>query len=194
MQQAIVHMDLTSFRGRPGESQFWERPRGDKQLALDHANQARELFRAVGNPVGEAYALHYMGWLVADLDKPDLAREYCETARTLFDIHNDRTGEASTLACMGYINEQDGQHHHAIRRYEQALALFSKIDNTADSAQALDLLGYPHMALGQEEQARRVWEEAFALYRQQGRVEEADRLRQRLDDLDQRAQVSLLND
>jgi tetratricopeptide (TPR) repeat protein len=190
-QQAMVHMALAWFLGRPGENRFREQTSAaDKQRALEHAGHSLELFRAVGNPVGEAYALDHLGWLVADLDSPDLARKHCEASLALFRIHNDRTGEANALACMGYIDHRAGQHHQAIRHYEQALALFANVDNTADSAYTLDHLGHPHIALDQNEQARTAWREASALYQQQGLVEEADRVRRRLDHLDQCAQVS----
>jgi tetratricopeptide (TPR) repeat protein len=192
-QQAIVHMALAWFLGRPGESRPPEQPAGDAQAALEHAGRSLELFRAVDNPVGEAYALQHIGWLVADLDKPDLAREHCHAALSLFGTHDDRAGEAETLACLGYLDHQQGRHHQAIRHYERALALLGDIDNTADSAHTLDHLGHPYLALGRHEQARMAWRAAFELYQRQGRVEEACRVRRRLDNLDQRAQVSPLN-
>jgi tetratricopeptide (TPR) repeat protein/transcriptional regulator with XRE-family HTH domain len=192
-QQAIVHMALAWFWGRPEESQFLEQPVGDKERALDHAGQSLELFRAIGNPVGEGYALHHMSWLVADLGKPELAREHCEGALTLFRIHNDRTGEGNALVCMGHIDHQGGAHQQAIRHYEQALAMFGDIGNTAESAFTLDQLGHPHIALGQDEQARTVWRAAFEFYRQQGVIEAADSVRRRLDDLDRCARPSPVN-
>ena len=51
-------------------------------------------------------------------------------------------------------------------------------------------LGHSHVALGQREQARTVWREALELYRQQGREEDAARVEQQLDDLDDHADAN----
>jgi tetratricopeptide (TPR) repeat protein len=182
-QQAVTHLKLAWFRGQLGDP-FSEQPSEHNRQALDHAGKSLELFRAIGNPVGEAYALDHMALLVARLGNLDLARGHCDAALALFRTHNEPMGQASSSESMGYIDHHDGHHSRAIGHYRHALALLAELGNTGDAAHMLDQLGDPYLALGQRERARVVWREALELYRQQGRVEELNRVQWRLDGLD----------
>ncbi|MBW4721339.1 AfsR/SARP family transcriptional regulator [Saccharothrix obliqua] len=158
--------------------------RGDDRKALQHAQHTLDLFRSLDQPVGEAAALTMTGWLAARLGDHDTARDHCRRALELHRHHHNVEGEASTLDSLGWIAHHTGNHHQAIDHYHQALALFRAIDHNSEVANTLDHLGHPHAVLGQPDHAREVWREALRLYREQGRDDDADRVRRQLDDID----------
>ncbi|GAB2962574.1 AfsR/SARP family transcriptional regulator [Saccharothrix stipae] len=161
----------------------WER-RGDHRQALAHATRALELYRALGEPVGEANALSGVAWFASRLGDFDAAREHCRAALSLYDRHHDPEGEANNLDTLAWVDHRTGRHADAVRRHERAIALFRDHGYAYRAADALDHLGHPHVALGDHDRARAVWREALELYRQQGRDDDADRVRRQLDELD----------
>jgi DNA-binding SARP family transcriptional activator/tetratricopeptide (TPR) repeat protein len=173
--QALTHRAL----GRA-----WEL-RGDDRQALNHARRALDLYRDLHQPVWEARTLNAVGWFAARLGDYDTAREHCQAALTLHRHHHDPEGETSTLDSLGYIDHHSGHHTQAINHYHHALTVRRDLGHTYQVADTLDRLGHPHAALGQTEQARTVWRQALQLYRQQGRHDDAHRVQQQLDALDQ---------
>jgi tetratricopeptide (TPR) repeat protein len=119
------------------------------------------------------------------LGEYDTARTHCQAALTLCRDHYPE-GEAGTLDSLGYIAHHTGHHQQALGYYQQALILFRSVGYTSEVAATLDNLGHPHVALGEYEHARVVWLEALQLYQEQG-GEDAYRVQQQLDDLDNRA-------
>ncbi|MET8850851.1 BTAD domain-containing putative transcriptional regulator [Amycolatopsis sp. NPDC004625] len=176
-EQALAHHQL---------ARAWER-REDNARALEHATRALELCRALGRPEWEANALNGVGWHASRLGDHDTARAHCQAALTLHRRHGNSGGEADTLDSLGYIDHHTGHHDRAVDHYRQALTLFRRLGNTYESAATLDRLGHPYVALGRPDQARVVWREAAELYGAHGRDADADRVRQRLDTLDEHA-------
>ncbi|QUQ66256.1 SARP family transcriptional regulator [Kutzneria sp. CA-103260] len=158
--------------------------RDDARQALDHAAQALDLFRVVGQPVWEADALNAVGWYAARVGQYDRARDHCQAALTLNRRHHNPEAEANTLDSLGYIAHHRGDHQESVSFYRQALTLFHDLGNAYEAANTLDNLGFPHVASGDRDQARAAWREAVELYRQQGRDEDASRVQSRLDSLD----------
>jgi DNA-binding SARP family transcriptional activator/Tfp pilus assembly protein PilF len=157
----------------------WER-KGDDRPALRHAHRAFELYRSVGESTGEADTLSMVGWHAARLGDYDSAREHCEAALALHRQRGNPTGESDTLASLGYIAHHTAHHEQAIELYQQALALLRAIGNSNQAATTLDYLGQAHAAHGDRKRARAVWREALELYQSQGRVENAEQVRQLL--------------
>ncbi|WP_228122201.1 AfsR/SARP family transcriptional regulator [Saccharothrix syringae] len=174
--QAATHYDLALAWGA----------RGDDRRALDHARRAVELYRQVDRPVWEAVALNATGWYAARLGDHDTAREHCRAALALNREHHHPDGEADTLDSLGWIDHRTGRHREAVGHYHRALDLYRTLGNTYMAANTLDGLGHPHLALGEHDLAREAWREALALYREQGRDDDAERVRRQLDDLDRR--------
>ncbi|MFJ7211832.1 BTAD domain-containing putative transcriptional regulator [Amycolatopsis sp. NPDC098790] len=156
---------------------------GDDRRAVDHARSAVDLYRTLGRPVWEAHALNVLGWFDARLGNFGTARAHCSAALTLLRRHHHPNGEAATLDSLGYIAHRVGEHRQAVDHYEQALTLFRTLDDAYEVAKTLDGLGHPHAALGQHDQARKAWQEALALYREQGRDDDAERVRRQLDNV-----------
>jgi DNA-binding SARP family transcriptional activator/Tfp pilus assembly protein PilF len=161
----------------------WEL-RGDDRRALIHARRALDHYRTLDHPVWEAMALNTVGWHAARLGDLDTARDHCLAALSLHQDHHDIASKANTLDSLGFIAHRAGHHQHAIDYYDQAVALYRTLSYAYRLADTLDNAGHPHAALGQHEQARKVWREALELYREQGRDEDAARVRRQLDDLD----------
>ena len=156
---------------------------GDDRQAMSHARLSLDLFRTLGNPVWEARALNAVGWYAAQLDDHDTARDHCQAALALYRRHHDAEGEAATLDSLGYIDARNGRHDDAVDHYLRALTLYRTAGNATGAAEALDRLGQSHLAVGRADEARAMWLEALGQYREQGRDADADRVRQRLDDL-----------
>lgn len=153
---------------------------GDDQQALTHSLLSLELTRALGNPVWEAGALNGVGWYAARLGDHDRAREHCQAALAIHRAHHDPAGEAGVLDSLGYIAHHAGHHEEAITRYQESLALQRDLIYDYGIAEALAGLGAPHAALGQHTEARTAWQEALEIYEQQGRTEEAKRIKDQL--------------
>ena len=160
----------------------WEQQHNERQ-SLEHAAAALNLRRALGQPVGEAEALNQTGWYLALSGEFDAARTHCEAALAILRRHNVPSGEAATLDSLGYIAHHGGHHQQAVKYCQEALAVLASLGDVVHTADVLDTLGHPHAALGQYEQARVAWQEALELYREQGRDQSADRVRQQLDTL-----------
>ncbi|MFC3892903.1 BTAD domain-containing putative transcriptional regulator [Lentzea rhizosphaerae] len=183
LAQAVRHHDLVEqAHTHRALAAAWGR-RGDDQRAMDHARHALDLHRTLDQPVLEAEALNAVGWFAARTGDADTARDHCHAALALHRQHHNPAGEANTLDSLGFIEHLTGDHHQAVNHYHQALTLRRALGYAYRVADTLDSMGRPHLALGQHERAREVWEEALELYREQGRDEDAARVRRRLDAL-----------
>ena len=160
----------------------WERW-GDDRKALHHARRALNLYRMLDEPIWEANALNQVGWYAAHLGDYDTAREHCEAALTLHRRHDNPDGEANTQDSLGYIDHHTGDHERAIEHYEQALTLYRGLGNTYQYANTLEGLGHPYAALHQRDRARAVWRKALELYTDQGRSDDAKRVRRYIEAL-----------
>ena len=175
LQQATTHLMFMGFRF--GAEDF--------RNALHHAVRARELFRQLGNPVGEGHALSGSGWALANLGEYDEAREHCEAAISLFRRHRSPQPESDVLDSLGYISYRTGEYVKAVEYGERAVGLMRSLGETNEFlAAALDRLGQSHVALDHVDQARDVWQAALDLYRRCGRDEGVRRMQRRLATLD----------
>jgi tetratricopeptide (TPR) repeat protein len=156
----------------------------DGRRALEHARQALDLYRGLGQSIAEGNALNAVGWYAARVQEYDVGREHCRAALAIFERHQDIDGQAQTLDSLGYIEHHSGRHHGAIRTYRRAISLYRDLDNAYEAADTLARLGHPHLATGRRDQAEAVWREASELYRRQGRDEEAEEVERLLDALE----------
>ncbi|MCX2946762.1 AfsR/SARP family transcriptional regulator [Lentzea sp. NEAU-D7] len=193
-EEAIDHLDqaleLTVLHDDPTEQAHTHRvlafawgERGDDRQALDHARHALDLHRTLRHPAWEGDALNSVGWYAARLGEFDTARDHCLAALELNRRHHYAEGEAGVHESLGFIAHRTGDHRQAVEHYRQALVLLRALGYTYGVADTLDRAGHPHAALGQSREAREVWQEALELYEEQGREDDAERVRRQLDDL-----------
>ncbi|GAB2810080.1 AfsR/SARP family transcriptional regulator [Lentzea nigeriaca] len=179
-EQAHTHLILTYVR------EGW----GDSRKALEHARQALDHYQSLGNPLWEAEALNAAGWCAAQLGDLDSARDHCGAALALQRHHRFTEGEATTLDSLGLIAHRAGDHRQALDHYDEALARYRTLGNAYQVANTLENLGHPHAAIGQDDQARKTWQEALELFREQGRDNDAERVRRQLDALEERSHTA----
>ena len=170
-QQARTHQML-------GWARHW---RGDRRLALEHAERALVLHDRLDQPVLRADTLNQIGWYAARLGDHDTAHDRFRAALPLHRRHHNPDGEATALDGLGYTSHVHGRHRDAVRHYEQALALRRRLGHTYGAADILERLGHAHAALGEPEQAGHAWREAVSRCEEQGRDQDADRIRRLLE-------------
>lgn len=156
--------------------------RSEYGRALDHAKAALPHYEKTGNKMLIALAHSNIGHCAAEVGDTEQGRLSAVTALELLHDLGDRHGEASALDTLAHVEHQSGDHEAAIRHYEHAVELYRAEDDDYATANTLTRLGHTHLAAGQRHRAAEVWRQAVGLLEQQGRDDEAARLRERLAD------------
>ncbi len=156
----------------------------DTDRAQHHARHAIAAARALDKPNWEAQALSTGAWLCVLQRDYESAREHCQASLALYRAQDDPTDVAGMLHALGFIESETGNHSLAVRHYDEAAVLYHSLGHRYLLADTLERIGNPCLVLGQAERAATAWREAVELYRQQGRDEDADRVRQQLEALD----------
>jgi tetratricopeptide (TPR) repeat protein len=131
--------------------------------ALDHAEQAYELFRAAGHERGQAYALNATGWYRALAGDYVRALADCQQAVVLNQQSGDQAGEAFAIDSVGYAQHRLGQHASAVDSFQRAIDLFHDIGERHGASISLTHLGESQHARGDTAAARAAWEQALAI-------------------------------
>ncbi|WP_329064300.1 AfsR/SARP family transcriptional regulator [Amycolatopsis sp. NBC_01480] len=175
--------DLNQARAHFELARAWEQQQGDAK-AVKHAKHALRLHRVIGDAVWEARSLNQVGWYSARFGDYEQARAHCEAALALHRALDDPEAEAHTLDSLGYIAHHAGRPATAVEHYEQAVHLFRGLGEAYQEADTLAALGNSYRALGRGDSARSVWQQAAEQYRDQGRHDDAKRIRRDLAALD----------
>ena len=138
---------------------------GDRRYrdAIEHSGKACELFRAVGNPAGEAGVVNNIGWFHLQLGEYEEALPFIRQAVRAFRDLGDRHGEAVALDTLGWTQHHLGYPTLAMTCLRQALSAVREFGDRRVQAGILSNLGDVHDAVGQTEAARRDWAEALHL-------------------------------
>ncbi|MGW6442962.1 BTAD domain-containing putative transcriptional regulator [Lentzea sp. NPDC055074] len=150
--------------------------------AFEHAKAALPHYEKTGNKMLIAMAHSNIGHCAAEVGDTEQGRLAAATALELLHDLGDRHGEASVLDTLAHVEHQSGNHAAAIVHFDRAVELYRAEDDDYATANTLIRLGRTHVAAGQPGRAAEVWRHALALLEQQGRGEEADELRERLED------------
>jgi len=132
-------------------------------LALRHAQQALDLFRAAGHPSGQASARNAVGWHRAHLGSHAQAIGDCQQALVLYHSLADTRGEAATNDSLGYAYHHLGSYAQARRCYQAAVDLFRNLGDKYNEASSLSRLGDVHQDAGNPGAAFAVWKDALAV-------------------------------
>jgi DNA-binding SARP family transcriptional activator len=156
------------------------RDRQDRLIdALDHAQQALDLFRLAGHRRGEAYALNGLGWGHARLGAYELAIEACTEALDRLEEFADRQGRAHAWDSLGYAHHHLGEFDRARACLGEAITLHREFGDRLGEASSLDHLGDAEHSAADPRAAGDRWRQALAIYEELDHTD-AERLRAKL--------------
>lgn len=135
--------------------------------AIERYKRARELWRALGDRRGEAYALYYVGWVYGATNQLKQAHQHFEEAISLHRAEGDLRGLSFVLNQLGSTHRDRGGALTGLDFYTQALDLRRGLGDQWGQAQILNNIGISYAlhgefgeALGYYEQALRLWQAA----------------------------------
>jgi tetratricopeptide (TPR) repeat protein len=130
--------------------------------ALERYETAIEIYRQVGDRLGEANTLQAIGDVLQFLDQRQAALERYETAIEIYRQVGARLGEANTLQAIGDLQSDPAV---AMAQYLQpALSIYQQIDNTYSQGRILAVSIAPtYLKLQQPDQAKLSYEQALEL-------------------------------
>ena len=147
--EAVAHLSLAAIADC----------QGSYADALDHSEQAFDLFTAIDDKGGQAISLGDIGWYHALLGDYTQARAFCRQALGLTEIPRD---EANIWDTLGYAERHLRNFAEATACYERAISISREIGDPYHEATVLAHLGDAHDAAGQPPRARTAWQQALA--------------------------------
>ncbi|MBZ5545246.1 MAG: tetratricopeptide repeat protein [Acidobacteriia bacterium] len=146
---------------------------GEPRLARMAFEQARKIYRAVGDRRGVADSYNNLANLLADqADRPRAMTMYEEANAAYGEIGNGY-GVAHTLNNIGLLYEEMGSLREAKASYEKALAVSRKIGDKGHTAVVLDNSANVLLHQGDLEGAQKRFKESLALRREIGDLDGA---------------------
>jgi tetratricopeptide (TPR) repeat protein len=145
-----------------------DRQLGRYESAIDHLQQAVNLFRQTGDRTGETRALTDLGIVELLLGRYEQATGHLQQALALCQQAGDRAAEAWVLDNLGFVNFRQGRYEQATGHLQQALALFRETGERAGEAHALADLGCVDQLVGRYEQAISNLQQALTLWGEDG--------------------------
>jgi tetratricopeptide (TPR) repeat protein len=133
--------------------------------ALAKYEAALDLFRAVGDRLGEANVLKAQGDVLAFQKQNAEALAKYEAALDLFRAVGARLGEANVLQAQGDVLAFQDRRAEALAKYEAALDLFRAVGARLGEANVLAAKGQLEIVEGHQEQGDKLLEEAITLYK-----------------------------
>ncbi|MER5766618.1 tetratricopeptide repeat protein [Streptomyces sp. NPDC001985] len=140
----------------------------DPEGAAECHRRALDLFRTLGNRVGEAGALNGIGTLHHDRGEYDDALRQCTEARWLFEATTDRNGLANVLTTLGKIHLSRSERDRALTMYERAVDLYRELGNWSHEATALERCADILVSAGRAPDAVRALERVVVLLERLG--------------------------
>ncbi|MFI6598654.1 BTAD domain-containing putative transcriptional regulator [Nonomuraea sp. NPDC050536] len=153
--------------------------------ALGHVLRAQELFRQVGDVIGEARALNNAGWLHAQVGEYDQALDHCRRAQRILAASGYAQGEGHAWDSIAYVLEAKGDFAQAVACFERAVELLRGCDDLHPAAETLVRLGETHLRAGDTAAALGAWKRAAESYDALGDAQ-ADKVRARIAAFGQR--------
>jgi non-specific serine/threonine protein kinase len=145
----------------------------DTEAAAALAEEALPLWRAVGDPTGQARALWLLGlsWVrrgdpteAALAEAEALAEAALEVARR----GGDARGAGHALGLLGRVHERRGEPARSVAFNEQALAVWRELGDRAEECSTLGELAEATAQRGDHVAAAALWEEVLPLAREVG--------------------------
>jgi CHAT domain-containing protein/Tfp pilus assembly protein PilF len=136
--------------------------------AIQKWQEARLLYRAVGDRGGEAITLNNIGLVYDDLGEKQKALDYYNQALPIYRAVGDRRGEATTLNNIGLVYNALGEKQKALDFYNQALPILRAVGDRRVEATTLNNIGAVYNALGEKQKALDYYNQALPIRRAVG--------------------------
>jgi tetratricopeptide (TPR) repeat protein/transcriptional regulator with XRE-family HTH domain len=140
----------------------------DYDRARAHLGDCLELYRQLGDHVGEARAHQSLGTLAERRSRYAEELGHIEQALRLFQAVGDQMGQAEALNNIGWCHALLGDYRQARMFSRQALTLSSDIGHRHCEACSWDTLGYTEHHLGDLAKAAACYQQALILLRPYG--------------------------
>jgi DNA-binding SARP family transcriptional activator len=147
---------------------------GQTRPALDHLEQAVELFRETGSTAGEAAALSALAATHAELGVTERAAPNATDALSLARAAGAAETEAKTLARLGYIYFDLGHFEESVAFLEQALDCYRQIASPIGEAMVRNNMANSYRELGRYAEAVEQATESLRIRRELGGEDDFD--------------------
>ncbi|MBW4563803.1 MAG: CHAT domain-containing protein [Mojavia pulchra JT2-VF2] len=131
--------------------------------AIEKYQEALQLYRAVGDKVGEATTLKDMGSAYRSLGEYQKALDLFNQSLVLFRSVGDRSGEAKNLNNIGLAYSYLGEKQKALDFYNQALSLRRAVGDKKGEASTLNNMGNVYSDWGEKQKALDFYNQALPL-------------------------------
>lgn len=143
---------------------------GAADVALSYFDQALELYVALDDHYGQAWALQSLGWATLNLEQVDLAQQYHHRTLPLLHQHGPQNLLVWTLFELGGMARERGDYEEAQAYLEEAKCVAEEIGYHFALLSCLLGLGQTAEAVGRYRRAQRYYRRAVDLQRQVGLV------------------------
>lgn len=139
----------------------------DHTVARSRLEEALEIWRALGDVRGTAFALTFLGRVAQQLDDPHAA-QFGEESVALFREFGDKWGLALSLDFLGEVARLQGDHERAEGFHRESMALYLEVGHSWGVALELSHFGHAALRAGDYATARQRLEEALQIQRSVG--------------------------
>ncbi|MFN7201387.1 MAG: tetratricopeptide repeat protein, partial [Aphanizomenon sp.] len=136
--------------------------------AIQKWQEARLLYRAVGDRRGEATTLNNIGAVYDALGEKQKALDFYNQALPIRRAVGDRRGEAITLNNIGGVYDDLGEKQKALDFYNQALPLRRAAGDRGGEANTFNNIGGVHDDLGEKQKALNFYNQSLPIFRAVG--------------------------
>jgi tetratricopeptide (TPR) repeat protein len=170
--EVVESPELSCGSALEAEARFWRgqwyRWRYEMAAALQSYAQALDLFRAVGDRLGEANTRKAIGDVQQFQKENAAALQSYAQALDLFRAVGDRLGEANTLQAIGDVQQFQKENAAALQSYAQALDLFRAVGSRLGEANTLQAIGDVQQFQKENAAALQSYAQALDLFRAVG--------------------------
>ena len=139
---------------------------GRHEAALDHLEQARQIFRHAGDVPGQARTLNNLSVAETRLGHYQDAAEHLLESLKLYRLTGNSAGQARALTNLGNLESRMGRDEDAIRHYAEALPRYRETGDRAGEAVLMSNLGGAEVKLGRYDEAEQHLTQALDLDRE----------------------------
>jgi tetratricopeptide (TPR) repeat protein len=157
-----------------------EVPRFDE--AITSLEQAVAIYQEIGDRQREGEALNNLGLALAEVRRFEEAITVCQQAAAIFAETGDRHREGEALTNLGAALREVPRFDEAITSLDQAIAIYRETGDRHREGEALTILGAALREVRRFDETRRCWEQAADAFSDVGAADDAETVRQWLED------------